>query len=143
MRALIAPGNTGTAPGGVTPYTIGTIPDGTSNTIVFMEQVANIPVPGDPHYNWWAYPMTAPGGSTASGPCYWPDAPPLTPPPYPLPQFNPSLDPTNSNFANGDRASGFHPNLLMVGMMDGSVRPVSSGVSQQSWNNSLQPADGM
>jgi hypothetical protein len=31
----------------------------------------------------------------------------------------------------------------MVGMMDGSVRPVMSGVSLNSWNYAVQPADGM
>jgi adenine-specific DNA methylase len=67
----------------------------------------------------------------------------LVPPPYPLPQFNPSLNPSGPNFANGALAAGFHPNLLMVGMMDGSVRPVTSGVSLNSWNHAVQPADGM
>jgi len=140
---LFAPGNTGASPGGTSPYAIGTIPDGASNTIAFIEQVANIPLPSGPHYNWWAYPMTAAGGSAGSGPCYWPDAPPLAPAPYPLPQFNPTLNPSSPNLANlPDRAAGFHPNLLMVGMMDGSVRPVASGVSQNSWNYALQPDDG-
>ena len=139
---LFAPGNIGAVPGGVSPYKLGTIPEGASNTIAFMEQVANIPIPGAPHYNWWAWPMTAPGGSASSGPCYWPDAPPLTPPPYPLPQFNPTLKPSDPNFANGDRAAGFHPNLLMVGMADGSVRSISSGVTADIWNDLLQPDDG-
>jgi len=141
--ALFAPGNSGAVVGSVPPYSIGTIPDGTSNTIGFVEQVAAIPFPSGPHCNWWAFPLTDPGGSNGSGPCYWPDAPPLVPPPYPLPQFNPSLNPSNPNFANPALAAGFHPNLLMVGMMDGSVRPVMSGVSLNSWNYAVQPADGM
>jgi hypothetical protein len=32
---------------------------------------------------------------------------------------------------------------LMVGMGDGSVRMVSSGVSQYSWNLALNPSDGL
>jgi hypothetical protein len=63
----------------------------------------------------------------------------LVPPPFPLPQFNRS----NFKFANGTLAAGFHPKLLMVAMMDGSVRPVSAGVSLNSWNSAVQPADGM
>ncbi len=141
--ALFAPGNSGAVAGSVPPYNIGNIPDGTSNTIAFVEQVAAIPLASGPHANWWAFPLTDPGGSNGSGPCYWPDAPPLVAPPYPLPQFNPSLNAGNPNFANGALAAGFHPNLLMVAMMDGSVRPVASGVSVNSWNYAVQPADGM
>jgi prepilin-type N-terminal cleavage/methylation domain-containing protein len=140
--ALFAPGDTGSMVGGGSPYTIGNIPDGTSNTIAFVEQVAAIPSDSGPHCNWWAYPLTDPGGSNGSGPCYWPDAPPLVPPPYPLPQFNPSLDPGSPNFADPSLAAGFHPNLIMVAMMDGRVRPVTSGVSAHSWNAAVQPDDG-
>jgi prepilin-type N-terminal cleavage/methylation domain-containing protein len=140
--ALFAPGNSGAQAGGGSPYRIGNIPDGTSNTITFVEQVAAIPFSDGPHCNWWAFPLTDPGGSNGSGPCYWPDAPPLAPPPYPLPQFNPSLDPSNPNFADPALAAGFHPSLLMVALMDGSVRPVTSGVSPLSWNAAVQPNDG-
>jgi hypothetical protein len=59
-----------------------------------------------------------------------------------LPQFNPSLDPGSPNFADPRLAAGFHPNLLMVGMMDGSVRAVTAGVSLYSWNCAVQPDDG-
>jgi prepilin-type N-terminal cleavage/methylation domain-containing protein len=141
--ALFAPGNSGSVVGAVPPYRIGNIPDGTSNTIAFVEQVAAIPSDTGPHCNWWAFPLTDPGGSNGSGPCYWPDAPPLAPPPYCLPQFNPSLNPGDPNFADPARAAGFHPNLLMVAMMDGSVRPVTAGVSLASWNYAVQPDDGM
>src|SRR5262249_2196182 len=43
--ALFAPGNSGAIVGYTPPYTIGNIPDGTSNTIAFVEQVAAIPLP--------------------------------------------------------------------------------------------------
>src|SRR5579871_1889418 len=99
--ALFAPGNIGAQVGGVTPYHLGNIPDGSSNTVAFVEQVAAIPMASGSHDNWWAFPLTDPGGSNGSGPCYWPDAPPLGAPPFPLPQFNPSLNPANPNFANG------------------------------------------
>ncbi|HTU89084.1 MAG TPA: DUF1559 domain-containing protein, partial [Gemmataceae bacterium] len=133
------PGNTGAQPGGRTSYTIGTIPDGTSNTIAFVEQISN-PPNAPPGYNWWAYPLTCPSGLEGGAP-FWPPAPPLVPPPY-LIQFNPSLNPSNPNFCNPKAATGFHPNFVMVAMMDGSVRPVSSGVSQNSWNYAVQPDDG-
>jgi prepilin-type N-terminal cleavage/methylation domain-containing protein len=141
--ALFAPGNGGYFVGYTSPYNIGNIPDGTSNTIAFVEQVASIPLSSGPRTNAWAYPLTYTGGSFGGGPCYWPDAPPLASPPFPLPQFNPSLNSSSPNFANGDLAAGFHTNLLMVNLMDGSVRPVTSGVSLNSWNYAVQPADGM
>lgn len=135
---VFAPGNVGANPGGVSPYRMNTFPDSLSYTIAFMEQIANIPSPSGPSYNWWAYPLTFPGDS---GPCYWPNAPPLAAPPYSLPQFNPSLNPASPNFCQ-DVPAGFHPNLLMVAMMDGSVSPINIGVSSASWNDLLNPADG-
>ena len=141
---LFAPGNTGNSPGGGSSYTIGTIPDGTSNTIAFVEQVA-VPPYAPPGFNWWAIPLTlvtVPGFEDGGAP-YYPSAPPLAPPPY-LVQFNPS--PTalwgQPNFYNNSAAAGFHISVIMVAMMDGSVRTVSSGVSQYNWNVALQPADG-
>jgi len=142
--ALFAPGNGGSIVGFACPYRLSTIPDGTSNTIGFVEQVAVIPLPNGPNCNWWAVPLTY-GGDVGSygNASYWPNAPPLSPPPYPLPQFNPSLTYGDPNFANPNLAAGFHPNLIMVSMMDGSVRPVESDVSLHSWNCAVQPADGM
>ena len=139
---VFSPGNTGAQPGGRSSYTLGTIPDGDSNTIGFVEQVSD-PPNAPPGYNWWAYPLTVvivPGLVDGGAPFY-PSAPPLAPPPY-LVQFNPSLNPSSPNFYNPAAAAGFHPNLTMVAMMDGSVRPVGAGVSQYSWNCAVQADDG-
>jgi prepilin-type N-terminal cleavage/methylation domain-containing protein len=71
---LFAPGNTGAQPGGGTSYTIATIPDGTSNTVAFVEQIAN-PPNAPPGYNWWAFPLTCPSSLEAgplSGPAHSP-----------------------------------------------------------------------
>jgi prepilin-type N-terminal cleavage/methylation domain-containing protein len=142
---VFAPGNTGAVPGGGSSSTLNTIPDGASNTIGFVEQVANPPY-APPGFNWWAMPLTlvtVPGFQDGGAPFY-PSAPPLAPPPY-LVQFNPSPSALwgQPNFYNNSAAAGFHPNLIMVALMDGSVRSVSSGVSQFSWNVALQPADGL
>ena len=133
--ALFAPGNTGAGFNNAM-YSIGNIPDGTSNTVALVEQ--SVFSPSINHYNWWAFPLTYGAGADSSGPPYWPDAPPLQAPPYPLPQFNPTLSTVNSELY----CQGWHTNLMMVGMMDGSVRPVASGVSSYSWNVAIQPADG-
>ena len=141
---VFAPGNTGAQLGGGSTFTLVTISDGNSNTIGFVEQVANPPY-APPGFNWWAMPLTlvtVPGFEDGGAPFY-PSAPPLAPPPYLL-QFNPSPSALwgQPNFYNNSAAAGFHPNLIMVALMDGSVRPVNSGVSPYSWNIALQPADG-
>ena len=141
---VFAPGNTGAQPGGGGSFTLNTISDGTSNTIAFVEQVSNPPY-APPGFNWWAMPLTlviVPGFQDGGAPFY-PSAPPLAPPPY-LVQFNPSPIALwgQPNFYDNAAAAGFHPSLIMVALMDGSVRPVNSGVSQYSWNLALQTADG-
>lgn len=136
---LFAPGNTGNQPGGGTSYTIGTIPDGNSNTVALVEQIS-APPNAPPGYNWWAFPLTCPNSLQGGAP-FWPATVPVAPPPYVMPQFNPSLNINDPNFCNPKAPAGFHPNLLMVAMMDGSVRPVNAGVSQTSWNCAVQPDD--
>jgi hypothetical protein len=104
-----------------------TFVDGTSNTIVFAER------------------YTSCGGTTVGwsmGMCGFPPTWPYSygPADYlslPSPQLapNPALcDPTRlqSPYVAG----------LLVALGDGSVRPVSSGVSSYSWNLAINPADG-
>jgi prepilin-type N-terminal cleavage/methylation domain-containing protein len=43
---------------------------------------------------------------------------------------------------NGTRVQSFHTGILQVVLADGSVRGVSSGVSQQTWQQALSPNDG-
>jgi hypothetical protein len=131
---VFAPGQAGSQ-WGISSYRIGTIPDGASNTVAFVEQAAYNAALNYP--NSWAPPLLA---SSAYSSPYWPDL--GVQPPYPLPQFNPSLNPSNPNYLNADLCQSFHPGLMMVGLMDGSVRPVASGVSEYSWNLAVQPADG-
>ena len=131
---LFASGNTGGQWGVSSPFGVGSIPDGASNTVSFVEQAAYNAA--DNYPNSWAPPLLA---SAYSSP-YWPDL--GVQPPYPLPQFNPSLQAGNSNYLNPDLCQSFHTGLMMVGLMDGSVRAVASGVSEYSWNLAVQPADG-
>jgi hypothetical protein len=121
-------------------YNIGNIPDGTSNTIGVMERFGYFQI-----YGWnnaWCYPMNndpSPGtsnwgynqyGSIAQ---YWG---------FYLPQINPRLN-TNLGWPY---AHPYYPNTAhsteQVMLMDGSVRGVSGAVSQVTWNNVVQPADG-
>jgi prepilin-type N-terminal cleavage/methylation domain-containing protein len=111
-------------------FTIGNIPDGTSNTIGFGETYAAVGNGG----NLWAYPgidwswqwtpviaNTRSWGATALG----------------VPQFQP----TQANASKAYSQSA-HTGQVLVGLMDGSVRGVNSGISQVTWQNALTPADG-
>jgi len=134
--------------GGVHLKFPGSIPDGTSNTVLFAEKLSN--------------------GATGQYPRnYWPDWGPIlysdelgqpTGPVTTAPQFNPPLVnvvcPTNSPaccpdgnhplcaLVDGGRASSMHTAVLLVGLADGSVRGVSSGVATQTWWAAITPAAG-
>ena len=114
------------------------IADGTSNTIFFAEKIA-LSQTG-------SYPRN-----------YWPDWGPIlhsdelgqptgTASP---PQFNirvgggcPDGRPLCGQGINGGRASSMHSGTVLVGMGDGSVRGVSSGVSGPTWWAAITPAAG-
>jgi prepilin-type N-terminal cleavage/methylation domain-containing protein len=131
---LFAPANLGNVWGVSSPFGVGNIPDGASNTVAFVEQAA---YNAAAHYpNSWAPPLLADGYSAP----YWPDLD--VRPPFPLPQFNPSVQAGAANALDPELCQSFHTGLMMVGLMDGSVRPVTSGVSEYSWNLAVQPADG-
>ncbi len=130
-------------------YKVGNIPDGTSNTIGLGEQLGAYPAyygaggyGGSEPYNTWAWPATplTTGGTYgpySPDPAYLPGGS-LYGSNYPLPQCG-----INPQQANPISFQSAHTTLILVGMMDGSVRPVTSGVSQYSWNLALNPADGL
>jgi len=115
-------------------YNIGNVPDGLSNTIGVMERFGYFAI-----YGWnnsWCYPMSTSYwgyNSYGSAAQYWG---------FYLPQINPRLN-TNLGWPY---AHPYYPNTAhsteQVLMMDGSVRGVSAAVSQTTWNNVVQPADG-
>jgi prepilin-type N-terminal cleavage/methylation domain-containing protein len=131
------------------PYKIGNIPDGASNTVGLGEQTGGYPgsfnstnpYDASEAYNTWAWPATplTTGGTYgpySPDPAYLPGGA-LAGVNYPLPQcgVSPLLsDPT--------RFQSVHSGIILVCMMDGSVRTVTSAVSQYSWNLALNPADG-
>jgi prepilin-type N-terminal cleavage/methylation domain-containing protein len=130
--------------GAAPPYTIATIPDGSSNTIALVE--ASGCFPGFPAIDpttglpnsfmvWWfpAYPNTI-------GP-YWPDLDQLPggqnyTGQYALPQIG-----INPMQANPNLCQSYHT-VMNVALMDGSVRGISASLSQATWTNALNPADG-
>jgi prepilin-type N-terminal cleavage/methylation domain-containing protein len=110
------------------------IPDGTSNTILHVEKYALCTNSANPIGGTaWAYCR-----NDDNAPNLWGGIPPVTdatsmfqvrPTPY-LGNCDPTL------------ASTAHPGGTMVGLVDGSVRCVSSSISPTTWWYALTPAGG-
>jgi prepilin-type N-terminal cleavage/methylation domain-containing protein len=127
------------------PYRLGTIPDGTSNTIGLVEASGCFP----------GFPSTDPQSGTAENYMSWPyPAYPNTFGPYwpnpdelpgqahytglfPLPQIG--VTPMQ---ADPNLCQSYHPGVMNIALMDGGVRTVSQDMSQRTWSNALNPADG-
>lgn len=119
--------------GNYSQYTIGNIPDGSSNTMGIWERYAYISAYGysalPAHYNEcnaWGYNQWSPIGA------YWSSG---------LPQFG--LKATNTNpQINPYQPSSGHTASIQVALMDGSVKALNAGLTQFSWQLAYQPADG-
>jgi len=113
-------------------YQIGNIPDGSSNQIGLVERFQ-----GFPAYGWsslWAHH----GQDSAHWGWYqWAAA--YGPWGLYLPQI--AARPNGSNPAHPYYPNSAHSTELVL-LMDGSVRGISSGCSQASWNAACQPDDG-
>jgi len=115
-----------------------TFQDGASQTVIFGERYAwygSGNVGGGPtsslwmdsENRWQAQMCNAPyGGGTGYGTC-------------PMFQIRP-LVVNASNSGGGGNTS--HPNGMMVGMGDASVRPVSGSIAPSVWANACDPRDG-
>jgi prepilin-type N-terminal cleavage/methylation domain-containing protein len=104
-----------------------TFPDGTSNTIVFMERYTDC---GGMAVG-WAMGMC---GNPPTWPYYYNRSLYLA---LPTPQYAPTLQDCDPTRVQTPYLGG-----ILVALADGSVRPVARGVSQYSWNVALNPADG-
>jgi prepilin-type N-terminal cleavage/methylation domain-containing protein len=115
----------------VPQYTIGNIPDGTSNTIMLAEQIAGCLTSGNNArlwtVTWWApgqyHPMVGyPSGTWAQPPQ------------------------TGVTVAAGNcevyRSQALHTGVANCLIGDGSVRGVNASITQLTWQYALTPADG-
>jgi prepilin-type N-terminal cleavage/methylation domain-containing protein len=143
--ALFGANGTFAIKGRSSPYRLGTIPDGTSNTIATVETSGCFPgyPTTDPqsgtteNYMSWPYPAY----SNTYGP-YWPNPDELPGQAhytglYPLPQIG-----VTALQADPNLCQSYHPGVMNIALMDGSVRTISADLSQKTWSDALNPADG-
>jgi prepilin-type N-terminal cleavage/methylation domain-containing protein len=119
-----------------------TMPDGTSNTICWFERYA-VCQGGDSLWvesnqqQWYQeanHPNTITVNNYNGGNQYNSNGA-FT---LPVPQFMPSIANCDPGRVHAHGAGG-----IVCGLGDGSVRLVSSGVSQSTWNRAVFPADGL
>ena len=121
----------------ISQYNVGNIPDGTSNTIGFSEKYATCGSSG----NLWSW-VGADWGGGVSWMCTFAASPTGQ---WSNPNWNlvPQIQPNPYNTAcDPVRPSSAHAGVCLVGMMDGSVRSVTSAVTQATWILAFTPDDG-
>ena len=105
-----------------------TFQDGTSNTIVFVERYAKCQ---DVEHIWGENGQGAGPGSNNYNPDYHD---------YNLFQTAPA---TSGTACNPVLTQSFSVGVILVGLGDGSVRNVTPGISQATWQTALGPNDGL
>ena len=121
--------NVGDSPG---PTTIARgFPDGTSNTIAWMNIYSSCQGGSGNNGDGAGWPETE--WSNGQGHQWTANQDATT-----LPQFQPL--PVNCSF---HQPQGLFTGGIMVGLADGSVRLVNSGISQSTWTSAMLPADGV
>jgi len=113
----------------------GSISDGTSNTVFFMERYC---ICGSIQHIWGEDGQGSGPGANGYAPAWWwNQGTTATQILAPVPQVSPAAAACNGSFVQAFSAGG-----IMVGMGDGSVRSVAPGVSQLTWDSALTPAGG-
>jgi prepilin-type N-terminal cleavage/methylation domain-containing protein len=109
-----------------------TYQDGTSNTVTFMERFAIANLSGSQQVHYWSSPdtyiyATYSPASGSAGAAY-----------SGYPQFG-----ATRTTANDPQPQALSSAGMQVGLGDGSVRMINSGMSQYTWYLACNPADGM
>jgi prepilin-type N-terminal cleavage/methylation domain-containing protein len=119
-------------------YTVGNIPDGTSNTVGVAERFASYPNPSYSNYGnspWLPYSIAT------NSPPFYNYSSFFADPNYPPASFPPQVGARPATAANQGPSSA-HTGTLQILLMDGSVRGISSGVSATTWGLACTPDDG-
>jgi prepilin-type N-terminal cleavage/methylation domain-containing protein len=117
------------------------MPDGTSNTVVFVERYLNCNNYVDGPAWGYIYPFTGPDKDAAMFGCASAG----------LPLSCPDYNHGNTGFQVHPEPSacdpytiqGTHPGTMQVALGDGSVRGVSGSISTRTWEYACYPFDGM
>lgn len=113
---------------------IGNIPDGASNTISMSEKPAG---GQSDHGSLWAYPgwdWAGDGRYMAAFAWYnygWAGY-----------ASSPQFGITDASQVNDGTPGGSHSGVVMVGLVDGSVKGVTQGITTTTWQYAVLPADG-
>ncbi|HEY1191215.1 MAG TPA: DUF1559 domain-containing protein [Gemmata sp.] len=113
-------------------YTIGNVPDGTSNVVLSAERISEGGAGAGAAYgNLWWWPASHQYGSpNTSAPMFGKYS-------TGVPQIG-----VKPNMVDYSRPSTAHTGGMVTGLLDGSVRTVSTGVSATTWGLVIDPADG-
>ena len=140
-------------------YTIGNIPDGTSNTVAFAEHLSTGFVSGGPCLNVWdAWSTTnscfyTNGGDANHGPwigvnanmpaiSYWCTRGDTLNGAGPYYWYSIQINPGKAEKCHRCSTSSGHSTSVQAALADGSVRSVSGSISQTTWILALTPDDG-
>ncbi len=122
------------------------IPDGLSNTIFWTERTAYCPA-GTYATNHWAsgvgFDCPVVGAPFDAAKTYWGKKMTAGSLPGLSPSIQPQFNVTNSNDCFFYWPSSSHTNALLVGLGDASVRVVSQGISQNTFNIAMVANDGL
>jgi prepilin-type N-terminal cleavage/methylation domain-containing protein len=137
---------TPSVPNYVAQYSIANVPDGTSNTVSFAERIANC---GSSYYSTRDVYTALTTGNTPASVFNYPGTTPAALPAAGTPaglqigitSSKCSAAAVNANM--GAPASSGHTGGMVVGMLDGSIRTVSTAVTGLTWYEVSNPADGL
>jgi prepilin-type N-terminal cleavage/methylation domain-containing protein len=122
------------------------IPDGLSNTIFWTERMAYCPA-GTYATNHWAsangFDCPVVGAPFDNAKSYWGKNVKAGSLPGLSPSIEPQFNVINSNSCYFYWPSSSHTNALLVGLGDASVRTVSQGISQNTFNIAMLANDGL
>ena len=130
----------GTAPGTNNVHTIQSIGDGTSNTLAIAERVA-VCMSGSVYGNEWSYPRYDSSWEYPALFAYYNPHSSYGNEYMQAPQFGAIASGPTANCSHV-RAGTTRSDYLLVGLIDGSVRTVSSGISNATWWAVCTPSGG-